>query len=191
MNYLAHLYLAEDSPESLIGNLLGDFVKGRSIDAYCNEIKKGIQLHQRVDIYTDSHPVFRESKRLISPVNRRYAGILIDVFYDHFLAKNWLDYSSVSLKDFSSKVYEILKSNEAILPESLKRVLPNIIAKDLLMSYAEIQGIEAALQRLTLRLKRTNNLGSAWEELLTNYERFELDFYRFFPELVNYVKTFP
>ncbi len=191
MNYLAHLYLAEDSPESLLGNLLGDFVKGQSIDAYCNEIKKGIQLHQRVDIYTDSHPVFRESKRLISPVNRRYAGILIDVFYDHFLAKNWLDYSSVSLKDFSSKVYEILKSNEAILPESLKRVLPNIIAKDLLMSYAEIQGIEAALQRLTLRLKRTNNLGSAWEELLTNYERFELDFYRFFPELVNYVKTFP
>jgi acyl carrier protein phosphodiesterase len=191
MNYLAHLYLAEDSPESLLGKLLGDFVKGQSIDAYCNEIKKGIQLHQRVDIYTDSHPVFRESKRLISPVNRRYAGILIDVFYDHFLAKNWLDYSSVSLKDFSSKVYEILKSNEAILPESLKRVLPNIIAKDLLMSYAEIQGIEAALQRLTLRLKRTNNLGSAWEELLTNYERFELDFYRFFPELVNYVKTFP
>lgn len=189
MNYLAHLYLAEDSPESLIGNLLGDFVKGRSIDTYCDEIKKGIQLHQKVDIYTDSHPVFRESKKLISSVNRRYAGILIDVFYDHFLAKNWLSYSSISLKEFTVRTYQVLQQNEAILPDSLKKVLPNLINRDVLMSYVEIRGIKNALKGISLRLKRENNLGSASEELLVNYEQLQLNFFEFFPNLIDYVKT--
>lgn len=189
MNYLAHLYLAEDSPESLLGNLLGDFLKGRGIDAYCDEIKKGIQLHQKVDIYTDSHPVIRESKQLISSVNRRYAGIIIDVFYDHCLAKNWFDYSFVTLQEFTLKAYDILQSNQAILPDSLNKALPNIIQKNLLMSYAELPGISFALQRLSVRLKRENNLGSALEDLTDNYERWESNFSRFFPELIDYVKT--
>ncbi len=189
MNYLAHLYLAEDSPESILGNLLGDFLKGQSIDAYGDAIKKGIQLHKKVDIYTDSHPVFRASKSLISPVNRRYAGIIVDVFYDHFLAKNWLDYSLVTSKHFAARVYTILQENEAMLPDSIKKVLPNLINKDLLTSYAEIQGINLALQRISLRLKRENKLGSASEELTANYERFERDFQRFFPDLIDYVKT--
>lgn len=189
MNYLAHLYLAEDSPQSLLGNLLGDFVKGQSTEAYCDEIKKGIQLHKKVDIYTDSHPVVRESKRLISPINRKYAGIIVDVFYDHFLAKNWVNYSSVPLQEFTVKVYDILQSNQAILPESIKRVLPNIITKNLLMSYAEIPGINFALQRLSVRLKRENHLGRASEDLTDNYERFKVNFGQFFPELIDYVKT--
>lgn len=189
MNYLAHLYLADDSPESIVGNLLGDFLKGHGTEGYCDEIKKGIRLHKNVDTYTDSHPIVRESKRLISPVNRRYAGILIDVFYDHFLAKNWLTYSSVSLHGFTVKVYDILQSYQAILPDSLKRGLPHIIKRNLLMSYAEISGISFALQRISLRLKRENNLGRAVEELTTNYECFELNFDLFFPELIDYVKT--
>ena len=189
MNYLAHLYLADDSPESIVGNLLGDFLKGQGTEGYCDEIKKGIRLHQNVDTYTDSHPIVRESKRLISPANRRYAGILVDVFYDHFLAKNWLNYSTVSLQDFTVKVYNILQSYQEILPASLKRGLPQMITKNLLMSYAEISGINMALQRLSLRLKRENNLGTAKEELVANYENFEVNFSQFFPELIDYVKT--
>ena len=189
MNYLAHLYLAEDSPESLLGNLLGDFVKGRGIESYSDEIKKGIKFHQKVDVYTDSHPIFRKSKQLISSDNRRYAGLLIDVFYDHFLAKNWLDFSSVTLKEFALNVYGVLQINEAILPEKLKSVLPHIIQKNLLMSYADITGIDAALKRLSLRVKRENNIGSASGELINNYKQLELDFYSFFPELIDYVKA--
>lgn len=189
MNYLAHLYLAEDSPESLLGNLLGDFIKGWSTDAYCDEIKKGIQLHKQVDRYTDFHPVVRESKRLISPVNRRYAGIIIDVFYDHFLAKNWSEYSSVPLEDFTVKVYKALQDNEAILPDSIKQVLPSLIGRNLLMSYAELNGISATLQRLSNRLKRENSLASALEDLTANYKQIEEDFYQFFPDLIDYVKT--
>jgi acyl carrier protein phosphodiesterase len=189
MNYLAHLYLAEDSPESLLGNLLGDFVKGRGIELYSDEIKKGIKFHQKVDVYTDSHPIFRESKRLISPENRRYAGLLIDVFYDHFLAKNWLDFSLLTLKEFVLKVYGILQAHESILPEKLKCVLPHIIQRNLLMSYAEISGIDAALKRLSLRVKRENNIGSASQELINNYKQLELNFNQFFPELIDYVKA--
>lgn len=189
MNYLAHLYLAEDSPESLLGNLLGDFVKGRSIEIYSDEIKKGIKFHQKVDVYTDCHPIFRESKRLISPVNRRYAGLLIDIFYDHFLAKNWLDFSFVPLREFVLKVYGVLQSYEPILPEKLKCVLPHIIQRNLLMSYADISGIDAALKRLSLRVKRRNNISSASEELINNYKQLELKFNLFFPELIDYVKS--
>lgn len=189
MNYLAHLYLADDSPESILGNLLGDFIKGQGTEGYCDEIRKGIRLHKNVDTYTDSHPIVRESKRLISPLNRRYAGILIDVFYDHFLAKNWLSYSSVSLQEFTVKVYDILQSYQAILPDSLKRGLPHIITRNLLMSYADISGISIALHRLSLRLKRENNLGRAIEDLTANYEGFEVKFNLFFPELIDYVKT--
>lgn len=189
MNYLAHLYLAEDSPESLLGNLLGDFVKGQNIELYSDEIKEGIKFHQKVDVYTDSHPIFRESKRLISPVNRRYSGLLIDIFYDHFLAKNWLNFSSVTLKEFVVKVYGVLQAHEAILPEKLKCVLPHMIQRNLLMSYAEVSGIDAALKRLSLRVKRENNLGSASGELINNYKQLELNFNRFFPELIDYVKS--
>ncbi|MEW6494740.1 MAG: ACP phosphodiesterase [Cyanobacteriota bacterium] len=190
MNYLAHLYLAEDSPESIIGNLLGDFIKGQRLSDYSEAIKRGIKFHQQVDIYTDSHPVFRQSKRLISSINGRYAGILIDVFYDHFLAKHWLIFSSVSLKEFSLKVYKILQVNEGILPDPLKRFLPTMIQRNLLMSYANIQGIDTALKKISLRVKRENNLGNAIEELINNYERLELDFYRFFPQLIDDAKAF-
>lgn len=189
MNYLAHLYLAEDSPESLIGNLLGDFLKGQRAESYCNEIQKGIQLHKQVDVYTDSHPVVRASKKLISSGNRRYAGIIIDVFYDHFLAKKWRNYSAVSLQEFSLNVYKILQNHESILPGTLKNALPNMICRNLLVSYAELQGINAALQRLSVRLKRENNLANASQELTANYERLGLDFSQFFPELIDYVKT--
>lgn len=189
MNYLAHLYLAEDSPESILGNLLGDFVKGRQIENYCYEIKKGIYLHRKIDCYTDSHPIILDSKKLISSPYRRYAGVLLDVFYDHFLAKNWLDYSSVPLNQFTAKVYQILQDNEAILPDSLKKVLCHIINSNLLMSYKETQGITNALRRMSTRLKRSNNLGSGCDELIANYERFEGDFCQFFPELIKYVKT--
>ncbi|HBB36199.1 MAG TPA: DUF479 domain-containing protein [Cyanobacteria bacterium UBA8803] len=189
MNYLAHLYLAEDSPESLIGNLLGDFVKGQGIEGYGDRIQQGILLHKEVDLFTDSHPVVRASKRLISPDHRRYAGILIDVFYDHFLAKNWLNYSSVPLPQFADRVYDILQKHQAILPDSLKRALPHMLQHNLLTSYAKISGIALALQRLSLRLKRPNNLGDAGAELTANYEQLGLNFTQFFPELIDYVKT--
>ncbi|WP_445309731.1 acyl carrier protein phosphodiesterase [Microcoleus vaginatus] len=186
MNYLAHLFLSEGTPESLIGNLLGDFVKGTAVNLYPEEIRKGIDLHRKVDSYTDSHAIVRSSKSLVSSQRRRFAGVLIDVFYDHFLAKNWLEYSEIPLRDFSQDVYKILQDNRDILPDSLQRVLPTIIARDLLSSYQEIAEIGITLTRMSARLKRTNNLASGIEDLTANYQRLESDFRDFFPDLIKY-----
>ncbi|MEG3922458.1 ACP phosphodiesterase [Microcoleus sp. POL10_C6] len=186
MNYLAHLFLSKGTPESLIGNLLGDFVKGSAINLYPDEIRKGIDLHRKVDSYTDSHAIVRSSKSLVSSQRRRFAGVLIDVFYDHFLAKNWLEYSEIPLRDFSQDVYKILQDNRDILPDSLQRVLPTIIARDLLSSYQEIAEIGITLTRMSARIKRTNNLASGIEDLTANYQRLESDFQDFFPDLIKY-----
>lgn len=189
MNYLAHLFLSAGTPESLIGNLLGDFVKGSTVNLYGGEIRKGIYLHRKVDSYTDSHAIVRSSKSLISPQRRRFAGVLVDVFYDHFLAKNWRDYSEVPLSDFARCAYKILQENCDILPESLQRVLPIIIARDLLSSYQEISEIASTLARMSARIKRINNLASGIEDLTVNYQQLESDFRAFFPDLISYAAT--
>jgi acyl carrier protein phosphodiesterase len=189
VNYLAHLFLAEGTPESLIGNLLGDFVKGAAVNLYGGEIRKGIDLHRKVDSYTDSHAIVRSSKSLISAQRRRFAGVLVDVFYDHFLAKNWLEYSEVPLRDFARRTYKILQDNRDILPDSLQRVLPIIIARDLLLSYQEVSEIGITLDRMSARIKRTNNLAGGLEDLTVNYQQLESDFRVFFPELISYAAT--
>lgn len=190
MNYLAHLFLSEGTPESLIGNLLGDFVKGTAVNLYSEEIIKGIDLHRKVDSYTDSHAIVRSSKSLVCSHRRRFAGVLTDMFYDHFLAKNWLEYSEVPLRDFARGVYKVLQDSRDILPESLKQVMPTIIARDLLCSYQEIDGIDIALNRMSARIKRTNNLAGGVEDLTANYQKLESDFRAFFPDLISYVTTY-
>ena len=112
------------------------------------------------------------------------------MFYDHFLAKNWLEYSEVPLRDFSCRVYQVLQDSRDILPESLKQIIPIIIARDLLCSYQEIGGIDIALNRMSLRIKRTNNLAGGVEDLTANYQQFECHFRAFFPDLISYVTTY-
>jgi acyl carrier protein phosphodiesterase len=192
MNYLAHLYLAEDSPHAVIGNLLGDFVKGSIAAAYSEEVRKGIELHRKVDRFTDSHAVVRASIKLISPARRRFAGVIVDLFYDHLLAKNWPMYSATPLADFSQNIYQVLKENHELLPERLQNMLPYIIGEDWLTSYRETQAIDRALNRIANRLRkrfgRDNSLLNAVEELDANYQQLESDFHAFFPDLIDYVK---
>lgn len=193
MNYLAHLYLAEQHAESLLGNLLGDFVKGAVGDGYSEEVRKGIELHRKVDRYTDSHKIVRVSLQRISPHRRRFAGVMVDIFYDHLLAKNWHIYSKVPLADFSQNIYRILKEHEAGLPVRLQEMLPYIIGEDWLTSYREIGAIDRALNRIANRMVRRfgrdSNLLNSVEELQANYEQLESDFHDFFPDLIEFVKT--
>lgn len=189
MNYLAHLFLSDGTPASLIGSLLGDFVKGSAVNIYPQDIRNGIDLHRKVDRYTDSHAIVRSSTSLVCADRRRFAGVLVDVFYDHFLAKNWLQYSEVPLRDFSRNAYKVLQDNREILPESFQQVMPQIIARDLLSSYQEIDGIDRALNRMSARIKRTNNLASGVEDLTANYQQLESDFRVFFPDLIHYAAT--
>lgn len=194
MNYLAHLYLAENSEGSMLGNLLGDFVKGYIDHTYNKEISKGIRMHRRVDAFTDSHEKFLASKRLISKERRRFAGIIIDMSFDHFLAKNWSSYSSVELSDFINKVYNLLIKHASTLPNRLRLFIPRMIEEDWIGSYERLEGIGKSLDGISRRLKkrfdRDNSLLGAVEEVEANYRELESNFKVFFPKLVLYVERY-
>lgn len=189
MNYLAHLYLAGDEPEALVGNLMGDFVKGPVPEELDERLRRGIVLHRRIDAFTDRHPIVGRSKRRLRPRFRRYGGILVDVFYDHFLARNWSRYSAVPLPAFARHVYRILEARYPELPARMQRSVAHMIANDLLLSYRELAGIERALRGIEGRLKRESGLHQALADLELNDAELGRDFEVFFPELVGYVES--
>lgn len=191
MNFLAHAFLSRSSPELLIGGLLGDFVKGRErLQQYSPAVRAGIHLHRAIDRYTDAHASVRASCSLISPARRRFAAILVDVFYDHFLARHWTRYADLPLEDFTQQVYATLLPDIASYPERLQRILPRMAADDWLASYAEIESVDAALHGIARRFQRfprATVLADGVQELLHNYTALEQQFLDFFPELVVFV----
>lgn len=184
MNFLAHLYLSPPSPDALVGSLLGDFVKGPVERAgYNEEITQAIRLHRAIDTFTDAHPLFAASKARVSPARRRYAGILIDLFYDHFLARHWCDYHDAALEDFAVDVYGVLLDRTAGLPEAAGRMVAFMARQNWLVSYREVDEVGAALERMGRRLTRGNALLGSAEELEAGYAGFEADFRAFMPEV--------
>lgn len=183
MNYLAHLLLADGSPQTLVGGLLGDFAKGLDLSSLPAAMREALLAHRRIDAFTDAHETVRRSRARISPGFSRFAGILVDVFYDHFLAVHWTAYSHESLGSFSRRVYAALRLHEALLPARLARVLPRMEAEDWLGGYAEIGNIAHALEGLQRRMKRPTRLASALSELEAGYAGLAQDFALFFPQL--------
>jgi acyl carrier protein phosphodiesterase len=190
MNYLAHVFLSHDTPEAVTGALLGDFVKGRAAEDWPPRVRDAILLHRAIDRFTDSHPIHRMSCALVSRERRRFAGVLVDVFYDHFLARHWARYCETGLEEFTASVYAVLLPQRASFPERLQRMLPYMAADDWLASYAEIESVDAALNGIARRFRRfprAQVLTTAIEELERDYARFEAHFLAFFPELQQFV----
>ncbi len=183
VNYLAHLFLADGSHESLIGNLLGDFLKGVDRTQYSEAIQRGIRLHHEVDGFADSHAMFARSRNRLRPPYRRYASVLVDIFYDHVLAAHGAVYSRETLEGFRQGAYEALAANEEILPMRLRRMLPYMVSEDWLTSYRTREGVDRTLRRLSRRLKRENPLPSAVCQLEEHYGELEEDFLSFFPRM--------
>ncbi|MDE2729665.1 MAG: ACP phosphodiesterase [Gemmatimonadota bacterium] len=192
MNYLAHLYFAEDTPESCVGNLMADFVRG-PVDRqpYNGAVMRGMWSHVAVDRYTDNHDVVRESKALISPSRRRFAGIIVDICYDHFLALRWTDFSDEPLSAFIERTYGSLSAYRGDMPPVLSRVIRHMVRHDWLHGYRETAGIGRALDGLSMRVRRPNTLAGSVEELEANYDEMEGQFLRFFPDLVRHMETGP
>jgi acyl carrier protein phosphodiesterase len=192
MNYLAHIFLAGDSEESVLGNLMGDFVKGPIGNGFHQEIEKGLRTHRKVDVFTDSHEIFRASKKLMSPERRRFAGVIIDLAFDHLLSKNWASYSDIDLGSFIRETYVLLDRRKAILPERFRLFLPRMIEEDWLGSYRTLEGTGIALDRISERLRRRfhreNKLRGAIEEIESNYKELDNNFNMFFPELISFVE---
>jgi acyl carrier protein phosphodiesterase len=183
MNYLAHLYLTEDSPESLLGSIMGDFVKGAIGDRYPLKIKRGIELHRKIDAYTDSHPTTLASRNLYSPVRRRFAGIIVDLCYDHFLYRHWPQFTDRALDQFISRIYDILMAHREALPARMAAMVPVMIREDWLGSYQDLMGVEKALSR-------GDRLLGAIEEIKLHYRSLEANFLIFFPDLIHFVQNF-
>jgi len=184
MNFLAHLYLSGEDPQIKIGNFIGDFVKGRTLDnLYPSEIVKGINLHREIDAFTDKHPIVLESKKRLRPKYRHYSPVIIDVFYDHFLAANWSDFSKVSLPDFAQSSYSVIEQHKSIIPEQVNQMLPYMIKGNWLVSYAQIDGIHRALSGMSRRTPYVSKMEEASQDLQLYYEQFRQEFYLFFPDL--------
>lgn len=187
MNYLAHFYLSDQTPEGFLGGILGDFVRGKVQGKFTPTIEREIEIHRRIDFFTDTNEIVRKSKKRVAANRSKYAGVLVDVFYDHYLALNFENYSNISLKDFSTDVYQSLKTRNNSLDESLQTRLMGIAHYDLLSSYVTLEGIGLALYRISKRLKRENNLAEGIFDIKNNYAEMQKDFEEFFPQLIEFV----
>jgi acyl carrier protein phosphodiesterase len=189
MNYLAHLYLSDGSPESVLGSLMGDFVKGPLTGRFSAGVRRAIQLHRKIDSYTDAHPQVRASRNRVSPARRRFAGVMVDMFYDHFLAARWDEYSGVPLADFAREAYAVLLRHEGSLTAEMRWVAVRMAEQDWLTAYRDPAAIGEALDRMSRRLRRENPLAGSAEELIANYTELENDFRRFFPNAVSFARA--
>ncbi len=183
MNYLAHLRLSPTDALSRAGSLLGDFRRGVLMADIPAALRPGVEHHLRLDAFTDNHEVFRISRQRLGPDLARYSGVLVDVFYDHFLARNWDRYGDGrSLRHFCDEVYGQLEPLSELLPAAMRRAMDLMQRHDWLGSYAEVEGIEEVLRRMAGRLRRSNPLATAAGLLTACYDKLEADFGRFFPQ---------
>jgi acyl carrier protein phosphodiesterase len=190
MNFLAHLYLSGDDQKIMVGNFIADFVKGRSALAQFEPaIVRGIELHRAIDEFTDSHPTVSESKNRLRPKYRHYSGVIVDVFYDHFLSHNWLSYHTELLPDFADKAYSIIQSFEPILPQDVKYMLPYMIKGNWLVNYSKLEGIHRALSGMSRRTPYESKMEEAVADLEKHYVEFGAEFKAFFPELEQHCAT--
>lgn len=188
MNYLAHLHLGGQRPGQLLGSLYGDFVKGRLQGQFAPEVEAAIQLHRRIDVFTDRHPLVDIALGRFSDTRRRYAGIVLDVFFDHCLARDWRLYADQPLEVFTADVYRVL-TRERQLPERLARIAPHMVANDWLGSYQEFEVLEQVLRGISRRLSRPEELAGAMEELRRLYEPLSDDFRLFYPQLQDFAQN--
>lgn len=189
MNYLAHTYLSGNNNKLMIGNFIADSVKGNNYQHFDKEIQKGILLHRKIDEFTDNHPLTKQSGALLKPHYHRYSAIVMDIFYDHFLAVNWKKFHTEPLPEFSRRIYGILLWNYAHLPVHIKRILPFMIASNRLNSYAAIAGVEQSLNIMANHTSMPDNAEKAVQVLKNNYNQMESDFFLFFDELQEFVKN--
>ena len=188
MNFLAHIYLSGDNQLIQIGNFMADGIRGKDYETYSPDIQKGIMLHRAIDTFTDAHPVFRQSTKKLHERYHHYSGVIVDIFYDHFLAKNWQQYSNTRLEDYTAAFYKALEENYDSLSERAKRILPTMLRENWLTSYATIDGISHILRQMDRRSGNKSGMKDSVDELLEFYDEFETEFKQFFEEIQNHAR---
>ena len=188
MNFLAHTYLSGCNEEIIVGNFMGDYVNGRSYQQFPEQVMKGILIHRDIDSFTDMHQITRTSKQRVASRYHKYAGIVIDIFYDHFLASLWDNYSDLPLSEFVARSYDLLKRNYKVLPDSIKRWFPTFLENNWMMAYTTVDGIELVLGRMAANTSLPDHSAFAVEVLRDQYSLFMEDFMHFFPQIIDFLE---
>lgn len=173
----------------MIGNLMGDHIRGNNFNNLNDDVIKGVKLHRLIDAFTDTHPVVTASKERLRPVFHKYAPVIVDIFYDHFLAKNWNAYSEVPLQGYADYVYALLSKNKNILPQRTQSMLPHMIANNWLFIYSTTDGINRVLTGMSKRAKFDSKMENAAIYLIKDYSLYENEFYVFLKDLKKYCKN--
>jgi len=184
MNFLAHIYLSGNNDKVTIGNFIADGIKGKDYKKFPKDIQIGILLHRQIDTFTDTHKTVKKSTKRLHEKYSHYSGVIVDILYDHFLAKNWKRYSNIPLAEYIDDFYDSLKDNFKILPQRIKQMMPYMIADNWLLSYASIEGIGKVLDGMNRRTKNKAQMNLAVNELQEFYDEFENEFTLFFDELI-------
>jgi acyl carrier protein phosphodiesterase len=183
MNFLAHALLAGDIEADRIGGLMGDFVKGILPAGLPPALASGVALHRAIDSFADRHPAFVASRRRVSAVRRRVSGILVDLFYDHLLARDWTDHGPGTLENYTVRLYTTLQDYADVLPERAREVSDLMRKNDWLCAYRNVAAVGQAIDRMSVyRLRRANPLGGGIEEFIADAEGFDADFRLFLPD---------
>ena len=190
MNYLAHLHLSARSTHAIVGNLMGDFRKHLTGTALPADVLLGIENHCLVDRFTDSHPIIQELKQVFSSKRRRFAGIILDVAFDHFLSRYWHRFHDQERLDYICYSYGCLERGRHLMPSRMQHVVHYMITEDWLGSYIELVGIGFSLDRISHRIRFKNNLYGAVEEVERHYAELESGFLEFFPQLIDHVNLY-
>ncbi len=188
MNFLAHAFLSFGQDEILIGNFIGDFVKGKMIDTYPTGIRQGIRLHREIDNFTDTHPLVKVSQSYLRPTFGHYSTVITDVFFDYFLGKYWEKYSSKSLETFVEETYETISKHEEDLPKQFKEMFFWMKSQNWLLNYRTIEGIQKSLSGLSRRARFDSKMELATGFLLEKEDEFQLIFFSFFKDLETFAR---
>ncbi len=190
MNFLAHVYLSGTEDDVIVGNFVADAIKGNSLQRFPEGFERGVRLHREIDSYTDRHPVVRASKSRLSPNYGLYSGVIVDLYYDHFLAKYWSEYSDENLRKYVAKIYFLLIRRFHLLPPRSKRILPFLVTQNWLLGYRDLDSLQKVFNGMSWRTNHRSGMENAIGDLKAGYDLYENEFREFFPELIKHIDQY-
>ncbi|MGB5369685.1 MAG: ACP phosphodiesterase [Flavobacteriaceae bacterium] len=188
MNFLAHIYLSFNDDEVTLGNFIADSIRGNKFEHLPERVQKGILLHREIDTFTDAHAIPKKSSKKLHRNYGHYSRVIVDIYYDHFLAKNWIQYSEVPLEDFVDRFYDLLEGSYPMLPDGIKRMMPYMISDNWIYNYSKLDGIAKVLNGMNRRTANKSRMNFAILDLQEHYDIFEEEFFDFFEELMVFSK---
>jgi len=184
MNYLAHIRLSHNQPEILLGNFLGDLIGNRDLGSLTDEMRRGVELHRKIDVFTDSHPIVEEAVNLLQPYHRKYSPVVVDILYDYLLSQNWNEFTETPLQEYSNDAYAIILKHLDYVPDRRRNQVETMVAHNWLMGYGQLEHLHGTFMRVKQRAKFPSQFEWATKHLEENYAALNEGFRQFFPELL-------